>query len=252
MNLHQLAAFLDSTLNLPAFPADDSNNGLQIENNGHVAKICTGVDASLPFLEEAAARGADLAITHHGLSWRDSLKHITGLNYRLLKSALLRNIALYSAHLPLDAHPALGNNARLAALLGLQGITPFYRYHGMTIGFKGTLPEPLPLENLVALLCEKVNPGLRVHPFGRREIRTIGIVSGGASTGVAEAAAENLDLYLTGEPSLQGYNLAQQLGVTTLFAGHYATERFGVRALGDHIAATFAIPVEHIDFEIPY
>lgn len=252
MNLHELTTALDTLLNLAAFPADDSNNGLQIENSGEVTKICTGVDASLRFFEEAAARGADCVLVHHGLSWGDSLKRLTGLNYRLVRSALLRNMALYAAHLPVDAHPTLGNNARLAALLGLQNATPFFDYHGMTIGFKGSLPEATPLEKIVTQLCETINPDLRVLPFGKREIRTIGIVSGGASTGVAAAAEEGLDLFLTGEPSLQGYNLAEQLGINAIFAGHYATERCGVQAIGDYIQSTWGIPVEHIDFEIPY
>lgn len=252
MNLHALTAELDRLLNLAAFPGDASNNGLQVENSGKITKICTGVDASLRFFEEAAARGADGVIVHHGISWGDSLRRITGLNYRLIKTALRHDCALYAAHLPIDAHPALGNNARLADLLTLQDRHPFYAYHGQPIGFRGTLPAPMPLDALVALLCERVNPDLRVLPFGKREIRTVGIVSGGAADGVAQAAEAGLDLYLTGEPSLVGYNLAEQLGCTTIFAGHYATERFGVQAVGNWIRDNLNIPVEHIDFEIPY
>ena len=251
MELHGITAHLDGLLAIDSF-SDVSNNGLQVENSGTVSRICCGVDASLEFFEAAAAKGADMAIVHHGLSWGDSLKRISGLNYRLVSFLVRHDMALYACHLPLDTHPVLGNNARLAQLLGLRDVKPFGMYHGQAIGFKGLFPHPLPYEAVRDLIAGRISASLSEMPFGKREISSVGIVSGGASEMVEEAAAEGLDLFLSGEASLAGYNLARHLGVNAIGAGHYATERFGVEAVGGHLAREFGIPAELIDLGIPY
>ena len=249
--LATLVALLDKTLGVTAF-SDASNNGLQLANSGAVSRVVTGVDASLRLLREAAARGAQCVVCHHGLSWGDSLKRITGLNHSLVSFAVEHNIAVYAAHLPLDAHPRYGNNAQLCKALGLTRPKPAFVYHGETIGFVGSFAKALPF----AAFCERVratvNPEIRVLEFGKKSIKTVGVVSGGASDMIDQAAALGVDAYLTGEPSLQGYNLAENLSQNVVFAGHYATETFGVRVLAALVARRLDIPVEFVDFKIPY
>ncbi len=249
--LKTLVALLDETLAIDAF-RDTSNNGLQIANNGTVTRVVAGVDASLRLLREAAARGADCVVCHHGLSWGDSLKRITGLNHRLVAFALEHNIAVYAAHLPLDAHPRYGNNAQLCRALGLSGLKPAFAYHGETIGFTAAYAKAIPFSAFCGRVRASVSPDIRVLDFGPEGVKTVGVVSGGASDMIDQAAELGLDAYLTGEPSLQGYNQAEHLNQNVIFAGHYATETFGVRALAALIARKLKLPAELVDFKIPY
>ena len=249
--LHALVSLLDQTLAVDTF-RDDSNNGLQLANSGTVSRVVAGVDASLRLLEEAAARGADCVVCHHGLSWGDSLKRITGLNHRLVSFAVKRNIAVYAAHLPLDAHPRYGNNAQLCKALGLNRPRPAFTYHGAAIGYTATYAKALSLNAFCDRVRAVVSPGIRLLDFGKRRVRSVGVVSGGAADMVDQAAGLGVDVYLTGESSLQGYNLAEQLGQTVVFAGHYATETFGVRALARLIRQKLNVPADFVDFKITY
>ena len=250
--LDDLVSLLDDTLECSTFQ-DVSNNGLQIANAGTVTRVVTGVDASMRLLREAAQCGADCVICHHGISWGDSLKRITGLNHRIVAFAIQHNIALYAAHLPLDAHPCYGNNAQICKALGLSDLAPAFYYRGSnTIGFTGTYDTPLSLEDFCERVRKEVTPELRVANFGGDRVRRVGVVSGGATDMLDQAVALGCDVFLTGEPSLQGYNLAENLGQNIVFAGHYATEIFGVRALAALVKRHFDIPAECIDFKIGY
>ncbi|MGI6495214.1 MAG: Nif3-like dinuclear metal center hexameric protein [Kiritimatiellia bacterium] len=249
--LSEIVEFLDRRLDLAAFQ-DASNNGLQVENAGSVSRVCCGVDASMEFFEAAAAKEADLLVVHHGISWGDSLRRITGLGYRRIRFLLEHGMALYACHLPLDAHPTLGNNAQLAKALGLREIEPFGQYHGQAIGVRGVFEKPLSFDAFRNLVARKVSPHPVGMPFGKPRIRTLGVISGGAADMADQAAVAGLDAYLSGESSLAGYNLARDLGLNMVLAGHYATERFGVRAVGDLLRKTFRLPVEFIDFDLPY
>jgi dinuclear metal center YbgI/SA1388 family protein len=250
-DLALLTDLLDSTLNIGAF-SDASNNGLQLANSGTVSRVLTGVDASLRLLQEAAARGADCVVCHHGLSWGDSLKRLTGLNHRLVSFAIEHDIAVYAAHLPLDAHPRYGNNAQLCKALGLTRLTPAFAYHGETIGFAASYAKAIPFEIFCDLVRKAVNPDLRALAFGSRTVKTVGVVSGGASDMIGQSADLGLDAYLTGEPSLLGYNLAENLMQNVIFAGHYATETFGVHALAALITRRLKLPTDFVDFKITY
>ena len=242
---------LAEKLNVASFE-DASNNGLQMASRKKaIAKVCTGVDATLPFFREAVRRGADLVVCHHGISWGDSLKRIDGLNYEIVSFLVEHDLALWACHLPLDAHPALGNNAQICASLGLSDLKPFGEYHGQTIGFKGEFASPIPRAAFLALVREKISPRVTAHEFGPREIRTVGVVSGGASSMLGEALDCGLDAFVDGETDLAAYNLCLQRGGNLYAAGHYATERFGVRAVGDWLARRFGIAHEFIDFDIP-
>ena len=250
--LRDITSALDAELRIADF-TDDSHNGLQVENSGTVTKVCCGVDASLDFLQAAKDQGADLCIVHHGLSWGTSLARITGTNYRLVSFLIENDIALYASHLPLDAHPSLGNNACIAAALGLAGVSGFGMYHGNLIGCKGSLPAAIPF----AELCDRVRsfaPGGNFHalPFGKNAVRTVGVVSGGGSDEIGQAVDAGLDCFLTGEVNLQAYHAAKHGGINMIAAGHYATEVFGVKALGGFLSANFKLPFEFVNFQLPW
>jgi dinuclear metal center YbgI/SA1388 family protein len=252
MTAQEIAAALNQELRVSTF-SDVSNNGLQIDNRGPIRHLITAVDASLETLQKAVDSGAQMLVVHHGISWGNSLARIDGLNYKLISFAIEHNLALYAAHLPLDAHPELGNNAGLAKAIGLEACRPFLHYHGQTIGIAGRLPEPLSRQAFAERVQVAVQPQrMECFDFGKEMIETVGICSGGAPEGVDEAAQEGLDCYLCGEANLVAYNLAKGWGINAVFAGHYATERFGVRALGQWIQAQFGISARFLDFDLPY
>lgn len=251
MDLKAITEYLDSELHIDAFE-DTSHNGLQVENSGRVRRICAGVDASMAFFEAAALRKGDLLICHHGLSWGDSLKRITGLAYRRIRYLVEHDMALYACHLPLDAHPVLGNNAQIARALGLRGIKPFGLYHGTPIGCCGTLPRAVPYTEFKQQVKRLFGRMIGTMKFGKDRIRTVAIVSGGAADEVVQAAEAGIDLYITGEPKLSAWHPAQEHGINVLFAGHYATEVFGVRAVAERLQERFGIQAEFIDLQIPY
>lgn len=250
-SLATLTDYLDRTLNLAAFE-DVSHNGLQVANGGKIRRVAAGVDASMAFFERAAERGADLLICHHGLSWGDSLKRITGLNYRRLKFLLDRGMALYACHLPLDAHPRLGNNARICRALGLQRLKPFGCYHGVDLGFRGVLPSAEPIAAFQARAARVFGREPSAMAFGKDRVRTVAVVSGGAAELVEEAAEAGADVFVSGEPKLVAWHLAQEHGIHALFAGHYATEVFGVQAVAAHLARRFSVAADFIPVDVPY
>ena len=251
MKLLEITQFLDRLLALDQF-RDASNNGLQIENGGEVTHVAFGVDASLRTFRAAAEAGADLLICHHGLSWGDSLKRITGLNYSLVSYAIRHGLAVYGAHLPLDAHPVYGNNAQLCELLDLENKRPAFDYHGNLIGFMAETRQPVAREAFAQRVRERVAPFLKTVFFGAERVQKIGVVSGGACEMVDQAVCEGADLFLTGEPGLVGYTLAENLGTNMICAGHYATETWGVRALKKVIEKRFAVKTTEFDFKIEF
>ncbi len=252
-SLTDITAYLDRELKPETFQ-DPSHNGLQIENTGRIRTVRCGVDASMAFFEEAHAQGADLLICHHGLSWGDSLTRITDLNFRRVKYLITHDMALYASHLPLDAHPVHGNNACIANALGLQALTPFGHYHGQTLGYAGRLPKAMPYTAFKRQAAGVFGPdaALSSMDFGKTRVRTVAVVSGGAADMVAEAGRAGVDVYVTGEPVLAAYSIAQEYGVNTIFAGHYATEGFGVRALGRILGKQFGLDTGFINLSIPY
>jgi len=250
-SLKTIVSFLDRELNIKAF-SDDSHNGLQVENIGKIARVCVGVDASLAFFEKAAKRKSNLVICHHGLSWGDSLKRITDLNYRRLKFLIDNDIALYACHLPLDAHPRHGNNAQLCKAFGLQRLKPFGLYHGIPIGFSGSLPKAMPYAAFKAHAHRVIGNIVGTMDFGKKIVRTVAIVSGGAAAEIDEAGQKGIDVYISGEPTLMAYHLAQEYGINAIFAGHYATEVFGVKALARLLASRFRVETEFLDMGIRF
>ena len=243
--LEDIVGFLDRELKLGEFE-DDSNNGLQVENTGAIRKICCGVDASLEFFQEAKRRGADMVICHHGLSWRDSLKRITDLNYWRVGFLIKNDMALYGCHLPLDAHPTYGNNMGMAKALAMQNLKPFGFYHGKPIGLQGRLPRPVSLERFAALVKKAVGNETQVMPFGRSTVRSVAMVVGGGAVGLEEAAKNGVDVFLSGEPNLGARNVARDWQINAVFGGHYATETFGVKSLALVLAKKFRVKAEFV------
>ena len=219
-------------------------NGLQVENRGTVTRIAATVDASLATVRLAAAAKADLLLVHHGLFWSPAHPW-TGKRYELLRCLLEHNLAVYSSHLPLDAHPRLGNNAQLCAALGLKKLRPFLENHGQCIGFQAK--TNISRADLAGRLQRATGLKPRVIPGGPSICRRIGVVSGGAGDELQKAAEEQVDTFITGEGQHWTYALAEDLGLNVLYGGHYATETFGVKALAAHLSARFKVPWTFLD-----
>jgi len=223
---------------------DNALNGLQIENSGRVTRIGAAVDVSTRVLREATNKNVDLLIVHHGLFW-PGLQQIRGALRRQLRLAFENDIALYGAHLPLDIHPKVGNNAQLAAALGLKSAQPFLEEKGQPVGLK--IRMSLPSSELVRKLRTAVNGSVKVFDFGPKQTRVIGIVTGAAGSEIYRVADERIDTFITGEAPHWAAVAAEELGLNFLLGGHYATEVFGVKALAAHLSKRFRVPWEFID-----
>ena len=244
--LNDITALLDTTLRIAEVKdASVAVNGLQVENNGCVTRVALAVDGSQKTIDDAIAAGADLLVLHHGIYWC-GLRPMTGWFRKKIVSCLEHNLAIYSAHLPLDMHPELGNNAGIAKALGLKDCRPEVDYHGTLIGqsgeFCGTVGE---LRARYAEVCGSSVTGV-VHdadaPAGR-----VAVCSGGAGDVIYQMKDKGYSTYLTGEENHWVVNAAADMGMNILFAGHYATETFGVKALGELLAERFGLPTVFID-----
>jgi dinuclear metal center YbgI/SA1388 family protein len=249
--LRTIVKFLDRHLKIADYD-DTSNNGLQVENSGTVRRVCCGVDASMAFFRKAAKRHADLLVVHHGISWSDSLKRITRANYRWVSFLVGRDIALYACHIPLDAHPRLGNNAKLCSALGLRSRRRYGDYHGKDISFYGDLPRAMGLEPFRKRVAKVVGNRVECLAFGKGRVKRVAVLSGGGAGWIEQAAAVRADVFLTGEGSLAACNLAQDIGMNVLLAGHYATESFGVKAVTALLKRRFGVEAEFVDLKIKY
>jgi dinuclear metal center YbgI/SA1388 family protein len=223
---------------------DGAANGLQVENSGAVTRLAATVDASLVTVKLAVAAKADLLIVHHGLFWSPA-QPWTGKKYELLQLLIKNNLAVYSSHLPLDAHPQLGNNAQLAAALGLKKLQPFFASHGQTIGFQ--THTKISRNELAAKLERATGAKPKMIPGGNEICQRIGIVTGGAGGELKQAASEGVDTFITGEGPHWTYALAEELGLNVFYGGHYATETFGVKAIAAGLAKKFKLPWEFLD-----
>lgn len=245
--LADLRTHLDQTLRIAELP-DYGNalNGLQLQNRtGTVSRVVAAVDSTLPVVKKAIAEGADLLLVHHGMFWT-GLQPWTGATFERLNLALENNLAIYSAHLPLDAHPQLGNNACIARAMQLTPSGGFLDYKGLAVGV--TCEAALALNEVVARFTQALDGG-RVHVCagGPKTTRKIGISSGGSGSEIAAAAKAGVDTFITGEGPHWSYTLAEELGINVLYGGHYATETFGVKALAEHLQSQFGLPWSFVD-----
>ena len=224
---------------------DGAANGLQVENvSGTVTKIAATVDASLATVKLAIAAKADLLIVHHGLFWSPA-QPWTGKKYELLQLLLKNNLAVYSSHLPLDAHPKLGNNAQLCAALGLKNAKPFFASRGQNIGLK--TQAKISRDELAKKLERATGVKPKMIPGGKDLCEKIGVVTGGAGAELKQAASEGVDTFITGEGPHWTFALAEELGMNVFYGGHYATETFGVKALAAELSKKIRVPWEFLD-----
>jgi dinuclear metal center YbgI/SA1388 family protein len=244
-SLSEVSGFIDALLdiqNVPDWP--HALNGLQLANRGEVTKIGAAVDAGGPTVKKAIAEGVDLLLVHNGLI-SQGLQPLTGAHFRKVSLAIGADLAIYSAHLPLDVHPALGNNALLCQALGLAPTEPFFFDKGRRLGLRAA--TSMPLDDLVSLVEKAVAGPVKVVRGGPKTAACVGVVTGGAGAEIARAAGEGVDTFITGEGPHWAAIAAEELEVNLILAGHYATETFGVKALAAHVAERFGMPWVFID-----
>ncbi|HNY20722.1 MAG TPA: Nif3-like dinuclear metal center hexameric protein [Treponemataceae bacterium] len=248
MTTVELDRWFKDLLKPDAFLASDpSLNGIQVDNDGaDVRRVAFAVDACEETILRAAELGAGMLFVHHGLFWKVPLA-LRGSHYRRVKSLLDANLALYASHLPLDAHPEVGNNAGIARALGIGEIEPFGEWRGSVIGCRGEFPKALGIDEAIARLFPDGRQPAHILPFGPKAIRSVGIVSGGASDEVHEAIALGLDLYITGEFEHEAYHPAMEAGINVIAGGHYQTETFGVRLVAERLARETGIDAVFVD-----
>jgi dinuclear metal center YbgI/SA1388 family protein len=241
-----LVGYLDHFLRVAEIE-DASDNGLQVEGTGEIQMVAFAVDACQQAFHKAAQAGAQMLITHHGLFWGKSLM-VKGIHRERLAYLVAHRLSLYSAHLPLDVHPEVGNNIQLARLLGLEpGGEHFGDYHGVLLGVIGTFTSPVSRDELAKRLEEKLGAAMTVLPYGPDIIKTVGIISGGAASMADQAATVGVDLFLTGEPSHSAFHPIAERGMNVIYGGHYATETLGLKALAGHLSEKFDVQTTFLD-----
>jgi dinuclear metal center YbgI/SA1388 family protein len=230
------------TSEIPDYPG--AHNGLQLENDGKVSRVASAVDASFPVIKKAVEAGANLLLVHHGLFWQ-GVKPLTGTLYRKFRFAMENNLAIYSSHIPLDIHPELGNNVLLARESGLGEGEPFFDWKGINLGRRGVFGGTV--GHLQDRLQEVLGGPVLLR--GKRESAAgqVGVITGGAGSEVEAIANHGIDTFVTGEGPHWSHPLAEELNLTVLYSGHYATETFGVRALATFLNARFGLPGSFID-----
>lgn len=248
MDRIELELYLNDMLGTARFK-DYCPNGLQVEGRRRIDKLATGVTASLAFLEAALDWGADAVLVHHGYFWRNETQPITGRKYRRLKLLIANEINLFAYHLPLDAHPEYGNNAQLGARMGWIGGDA--RFGADDLGWMATLPMPITLAHFVAQVEQTLGRAPLALGDPDRELRRVAWCTGAAQNYFEAAIDAGADVYLTGEVSEPTTHLAAESGVAFLAAGHHATERFGVQAVGAHVSERFDLEHLFIDIDNP-
>lgn len=250
MTTHELERWLNGLLRVREIP-DDSLNGLQVANSGKTTKIALAVNVSETSIREAADADADFLLVHHGLFWGKP-SPLVGPIYGRIRLLMEYDIALYASHLPLDLHPELGNNARLCEKMGWSSDTDFGDYHGVIIGKGVSLSSPLPLESLAGSLKSLLRTDPVIWRFGPDMVKRVAVISGGALGMIDQAANEGYDAYITGESGHSHYWFAKEACVNVIFGGHYATETWGVKALGEKISKELGLEAVFLDLPTGY
>lgn len=243
----ELDRYLNALLSVERFK-DYGPNGLQVEGRREIRKVVCGVTASLAFIEAAIAAGADALLVHHGLFWRGQDGRLCGWLKQRVAALMRHDLNLFAYHLPLDAHAELGNNAQWGRQLGLSCER---RFAEQELGFLGSPALPLSLSELTDTVNRQLQRSAVVAAGDGRALRTIAWCSGGAQSYFEAAIAAGADAYLTGEISEPQAHLARETGVAFLACGHHASERYGVQALGAHLAEHFSLQYEFIDVPNP-
>ena len=250
MTLNELDAFFNSFLKKEDFPSDPSLNGIQIQNSAPdslpITKVAFAVDACEATARAASEAGAQVLVVHHGLFW-GHCQTLTGNFYKRAASFIKNDLALIAYHIPLDANNPYGNNFGLAAALGLKNVEAFGYWRSMPIGAFGELSSPATPDTLAASLSKITKTDCRALAFGKSEIRTVGIISGGASEDVEQAVELGLDCYITGEFQHEQYHFAEECGINVIAGGHYGTETMGVSLLKEKVEKELGLSTLFID-----
>ncbi|MFO7849299.1 MAG: Nif3-like dinuclear metal center hexameric protein [Spirochaetia bacterium] len=248
MNIADLDSYFRSIMGIDEVGNTDASlNGLQVGRySSKVHKAAFAVDACMETFRRAAEAGADILFVHHGLFWGKPVA-VTEEHYERLRFLLEHKLALYASHLPLDMEPEFGNNAGIARQIGLENISPFGDYHGISIGLKGEFPGPMSLDAVLEGLGLSRESALGVLPFGPDFVKRVAVISGGADREVGQALRERMDLFITGELSHQVYHTCQEGGINLIAGGHYNTETYGPSLLAQKCAADTGIETEFID-----
>ncbi|MBR9856565.1 MAG: Nif3-like dinuclear metal center hexameric protein [Gammaproteobacteria bacterium] len=251
MNNLELERLLNRQLNVAAIK-DYCPNGLQVEGKTEVKHLVTGVTASQALIDHAIEVGADALLVHHGYFWKGEDERVRGIKRKRLKALLSHDINLYGYHLPLDIAPELGNNAQLAALLGISIDGPLEPGNALSVSMQGTLDTPLSGAELSARLQQQLGrPVLHVGEQGPALIRRVGWCTGGGQGYIDLAADQGMDAFITGEASEQTVHVARERGIHFFAAGHHATERYGIKALGEWLAREQGLQVSFKDIDNP-
>ena len=244
-SLKKIIEYLDDLLEINKF-SDSSTNGLQVDSgNDNIESIALAVDSGLSVIE--AAKNSQLLIVHHGFFW-GGIRSIDSALSKKLSCLYTNQCSLAAYHLPLDAHPEVGNNFELARLLGLVKLKSYFNFDGQNIGVIGEFEKSLDFKTIEAKL-KPVSEGAPIFSwnFGKQAIKTVGIVTGSGSSALDACAKANLDLFISGEPKQEAYHTAKDLKLNAIFAGHYGTETFGVKALGRKLSEKFNVKVNFIE-----
>lgn len=245
MRRDELVQWLDGYLRIGEIK-DYGPQGLQVEGRAEVNRVVGAVDAHLPVAQAAVNAGGDLLLVHHGILWRD-VRRISGSFGRLVRFYIENDLNLYGAHLPLDAHPEVGNNAQLAQILGLEVAEWWGKHEGTFLGTVGVSPVGESFEQLVLRLTERIGAPLAVQHHGPDSCQKVAILSGFGAGDFNEAVALGADTIITGETSHAAFYTAQNEGVNIIYAGHYQSETVGVQALGEKLASEFGLDFVFVD-----
>jgi dinuclear metal center YbgI/SA1388 family protein len=246
----EIRRHLDELLGIEGI-ADYGPNGLQVEGRAQVRRVVCGVTASLAFIEQAVARGADLLVVHHGILWNGQSPVLRGSLRRRVAALLAAEVTLLAYHLPLDRHPTVGNAAPALRDLGVVELEPFGSARGVSVGFQGRLAEPLPVAGFVARCERYYEVPARAFLHGPPEVRRVGLVTGAAQSEIHAAVASGLDAFLTGEVSEYNFHVAAEEGIHHISLGHHATERTGPRCLARHLRESCGLDAEFLDVPNP-
>jgi len=231
---------------------DFTPNGLQIQGAEHISKIVTGVTASKALIDRAISEQADAIIVHHGYFWKNESYVIRGMKHDRIKALLLNDINLFAYHLPLDIHPTLGNNAQLAEMFAIENIAPLELGNPQSVAIQGTLKHECSAQEFAQQINSSLEREcLHISAPSNKPIKTIAWCSGGGQGYIELAAEQGIDAFLTGEVSEQTTHIAHEMDIHFFAAGHHATERYGIKALGEHLAKEHNLEVLFIDIDNP-
>lgn len=246
----KLLAYINEMLEPSAY-SDYCPNGLQVEGSKTISKLITGVTASQALIDRAVEESADAILVHHGFFWKGEDPTVTGIKYQRLKTLIENGINLLAYHLPLDAHPQLGNNAQLASLLDISidgGLQPG---EARPVGNIGRLQRPMPAAEFAKIIGRVLDREPLLIEGGEHQITTLAWCTGAAQGYIEQAADLGVDAYISGEVSEPTVHIARERGVHYIAAGHHATERYGVQAVGEHLADKFGLEYQFIDIDNP-